>query len=99
MGISLLRFAVLLLFATSAVGQTTTFVESFPTDPLQRGWRVFGNTNLFSWNAANQNLQVTWDSSHTNSYFYIPIGTILARSDDFSMSLTLRLDDASSGVV
>jgi hypothetical protein len=68
--------------------------EDFSANPLQRGWRVFGDTNLFRWNATNQNLEVTWDSSRPNSYFHHPLGTILDRNDDFSLAFDLRLDDA-----
>ena len=56
-----------------------------------RGWRVYGNTNLFQWNSTNQNLAVTWDSSQTNSYFYQPLGTILAKADAFSVAFDLQL--------
>jgi hypothetical protein len=38
-------------------------------------------------------LQVTWDSAQTNSYFYRPLGTILAKEDDFSLEFDLRLSD------
>jgi hypothetical protein len=75
-----------------------TIQEDFAQDPLAHGWRVFGNTNLFHWNAANKNLEVTWDSSQTNSYFQMPLGTILTRQDDFSVSLGLNLSDVTSGV-
>ena len=75
------------------VSQGVTFTEDFSSDPASRDWRVFGNTNLFSWDATNQNLRVTWDSTNSNSYFYHPIGTILAKDDDFSLAFDLRLSD------
>ena len=68
------------------------FTENFSADPLQNGWQIFGDTNLFQWDSTNQNLDVTWDSSQTNSYFYNPLGTILAKSDDFSLSFDLQLN-------
>jgi hypothetical protein len=75
-----------------------TLQEDFSSDPASRGWQVFGNTNLFSWDALNQDLQVTWDSSRPNSYFYHRLGTILTREDDFSMAFDLRLADIRPGV-
>jgi hypothetical protein len=71
--------------------------EDFTHDPAQDGWKVFGDTNLFAWNSTSQNLQVTWDSSQTNSYFHHPLGTILATNDDFSMSFDLYLTDYAAG--
>lgn len=85
----------LALFA--AVAQATTINENFSTDPLQHGWQIFGDTNLFTWNATNQKLEVTWDSSQTNSYFYQPLGTTITRYDDFSLAFDLTLHDIASG--
>jgi hypothetical protein len=69
----------------------TTIIEDFSVNPFQSGWEVFGDTNLFQWNATNQNLLVTWDSGEPNSYFYHPLGTILTRDDDFSVEFNLQL--------
>ena len=85
------------LFVLSAA-HTATITENFTNNPLQNGWLVFGNTNLFQWNSVNQNLAVTWDSSQTNTYFYHPLGTILARDDDFSVAFDLRLNDFVAGI-
>ncbi len=76
----------------------TVFTNNFSADPLANGWRVYGHTNLFRWNSTNQNLDATWDSSKTNTYFYFPMGTVLTRSDDFSFALDLRLNDFAGGV-
>src|SRR6266850_5390148 len=73
--------------------RAATLTEDFSNDPGQGGWKIFGDTNLFHWNSTNQNLDVTWDSSRTNSYFHYPLGTILARDDDFSLAFDLRLND------
>lgn len=70
-----------------------TFTEDFSSNPLQHGWRMFGDTNLFQWDATNQNLRVTWDSGQPNSYFYHPLGTILTRDDDFSIAFDLQVSD------
>ena len=59
---------------------------------------MFGDINLFQWDSINQNLEVTWDSSQTNSYFYHSLGTIVAKSDDFSFSFDLQLSDIAIGV-
>ena len=88
--------AGLILVAASLAG-AATYSENFATDPRARGWKNFGDTNLFRWNAANQNLQVTWDSSRTNSYFYWPLGTILSTGDNFSIAFDLRLSDIAIG--
>jgi hypothetical protein len=74
-----------------------TIAEDFSTNPLTRGWSIFGNTNLFQWDRTNQNLRVTWDSSQTNSYFHFPLGTILTRGDDFALSFNLSFSDYVSG--
>ncbi len=78
--------------------RAATIGEGFATDPLARGWRTFGEATLFHWNPTNQNLEVTWDSSRTNSYFQLPLGTILSKSDDFSLAFDLRLRDIAVGV-
>ena len=62
------------------------------------GWQIFGDTNLFQWNSSAQNLTVTWDSTQTNSYFYHSLGTILGKSDNFSLSFDLQLSDLTLGV-
>jgi len=80
-----------------APGKSSTVTEDFSTDPLAHGWQVYGDTNLFRWNSTNQNLAVTWDSSQTNSYFYLSLGTILARRDNFGVSFDLQLADLAIG--
>jgi hypothetical protein len=97
-----MRAAFFILWGSVAAsaGGAATLTEDFSGDPLQNGWQIYGDTNLFSWDSTNQNLDVTWDSSQTNSYFYKPLGTILAKSDDFSLSFDLQLNDiAWSGSV
>jgi hypothetical protein len=81
------------LFLNQCNLRADTFSENFATNPSAHGWKAYGNTNLFAWSSANQNLQVTWDSAQTNSYFYRPLGTILAKEDDFSLEFDLRLSD------
>ena len=71
--------------------------EDFSSDPLQRGWQIFGDSSLFQWNSAAQVLAVTWDSSHTNSFFHLPLGRMLSTADDFSFAFDLRLQDIRAG--
>jgi hypothetical protein len=85
-----------LLVAPALFAKTVS--QNFATDPLQNGWQEFGNTNLFHWNSANQNLEVTWDSRESNSFFYAPLGTSLTRNDDFSIDFDLLLNDIVSGI-
>lgn len=75
-----------------------TVGENFAVNPATRGWQIYGDTNAFTWDSTNQNLRVTWDSSKPNSYFYRPLGTILARDDDFSVSFDLKFSDIVAGV-
>jgi hypothetical protein len=82
---------VLAALVLSATGKAATLTEDFGINPLGHGWRIYGNTNLFHWNSTNHNLAVTWDPSQTNSYFYQPLGTILAKVDAFSLSFDLQL--------
>lgn len=81
-----------------SLAEAATFQEDFTNDPAANGWKGFGNTNLFQWDATNRNLRVTWDSSQTNSYFLRPLGTVLARADDFALAFDLKLDDLLAGV-
>jgi hypothetical protein len=93
--IRLLALAGWFVLFTARTG-ATTLVENFSSDPLQNGWQIFGDANLFRWDATNQNLAVTWDSTQTNSYFYHSLGTVLAPDDDFSLSFDLQLSQATA---
>lgn len=77
-----------------SVARATVIAENFSTDPRSNGWQVFGRTNLFHWNPTNQNLEVTWDSTQPNSYFYYPLGTILTTNDDFNLAFDIHVSDA-----
>jgi hypothetical protein len=87
---------LLLLCFQAPLLSAATFTENFSGDPAANGWQIFGNTSLFAWDSTNQNLRVTWDSSKTNSYFHLPLGTILASDDDFSLSFDLTFEDYAS---
>jgi hypothetical protein len=94
------RLSVLALAGLSLVcaSRAATITEDFSTDPLQNGWKIFGNTNLFQWDASNHQLAVTWDSTQPNSYFYHPLTGRLTRYDDFTFEFDLRLHDIASNV-
>ena len=71
--------------------------QDFSSHPLTQGWKLFGDAGLLRWNSTNENLEVTWDSSRSNSYLQWPLGTILTRNDDFRAELDLRLNDIVGG--
>lgn len=77
--------------------RAAVITEDFSNAPRARGWKTFGDTNLFQWDAANQQLQVTWDSSRTNSFFHLPLRTLVSTSDQFSVAFDLRMSDITIG--
>ncbi len=83
------------LFLCSTVG-AATITENFSSDPLQNGWTIFGDANLFQWDSTNHDLAVTWDSSQPNSYFYHSLGTVVTIDDNFSLDFDLNLSQASA---
>ncbi len=87
---------VLLILAGSVAA--ATIEEDFASDPASRGWKVHGETALFEWNPVGENLRMTWDSSKSNSFFYRPLATVLAKTDDFRFAFDLRLSDIAVGV-
>jgi len=95
---SLLALAGALALALPALGAPTNAVvisTSFDQNPLQRGWKTYGNSNLFVWDSTGKALDVTWDSSNTNSYYYYPLRTVLTRQDDFTMQFDWTILDVS----
>src|SRR5262245_58990268 len=86
------------LAASAVAAHATTIVENFAEHPAGQGWLPTGNTNLFLWDATNQNLRVKWDSSQSNSYFCRPFGATLTKATDFLLSFDLRLSDIGPGV-
>jgi hypothetical protein len=71
--------------------------EDFSGDPAARGWRTFGDASLFQWDADAGRLDVTWDSSRPNSYFHLPLGTTLRKTNEFEFAFTVRLDSVLVG--
>ncbi|HLX95699.1 MAG TPA: hypothetical protein VKU37_08135, partial [Verrucomicrobiae bacterium] len=98
--LTVMRVSLLIMWGLVAASNcgAATFQENFANDPQADGWNIFGDTNLFQWDATNQNLEVTWDSSQSNSYFYHSLGTIVAKSDGFSLAFDLQLNDIAIGV-
>ncbi|MSU36662.1 MAG: PEP-CTERM sorting domain-containing protein [Pedosphaera sp.] len=82
----------------SVVPLRATVIEDFSTDPFARGWQRVGEGDLFGWDASGERLRVTWDSSRSNSACIIPLGTSLARTDDFQFSVDLTLEDIAIGL-
>ncbi len=93
-----LALLFLLMLFCAGILRAASFTEDFSTAPASRGWKTFGDTNLFQWNAATGALAVTWDSSRSNSYYRRPLGTILSMGDDFTLDFDLRLDDIAIGL-
>lgn len=91
------RFRLALLLTAALPVGAAVIEEDFDTDPFARGWRVHGDSSLFRWNAAHQNIDATWDSSRTNSFLHLPLGTILGHTDNFSLSFEVRLSDIRLG--
>jgi len=83
---------------TLTTAPAATLVEKFATDPSLAGWQAYGDTNLFQWNSTNQVLDVTWDSTQPNSYYYHPLGQTLTTNDSFCVLFDLQLKDATVSV-
>jgi hypothetical protein len=80
-----------------AAPEPSAFVEDFAADPSTSGWQTAGDSSLFRWNADQQHLEVTWDSSRPNSFFHRSLGRVLTRRDDFSLAFDLRVDELAIG--
>ena len=91
-----LALAGLCLLTAPAAG-AALLEEDFSSDPNPHGWRVTGDPSLFHWDPQQGELAVTWDSSKANSFFHRPIGTILAKDDDFRLAFSVTLEDLAVG--
>lgn len=85
-----------LLWARTA-DSAVTLTEDFSTDPSSRGWQILGDTNLFSWNSSASGLDVTWDSSKSNSFFLKKLNNILSRDEAFEVEFRFHLDSLQIG--
>lgn len=88
------KLLVILTLLAAASSRAVDFSDNFTVNPLNNGWSVFGDTNLFQWDSTNHDMAVTWDSSQPNSYFYHPLGANLTTNSSFSFSFDLTLSDA-----
>jgi hypothetical protein len=86
---------IALLFLLNSRGRE--LFEDFASAPGARGWNVYGEAELFNWDGEGEALQVTWDSSKTNSYFYYNLPFYLTRKDSFGVELNLTLGDIQHG--
>ena len=76
-----------------------SFVEDFSLDPVSEGsWKIHGDPSLFQYNEAEGRLDITWDSSEDNSFFYHPLNQTLNKDQSFSLSFTLQVDQLEIGV-
>jgi hypothetical protein len=91
-----LHLLLLPVLLAASTGRATTLVEKFATDPALAGWQVFGDTNRFQWDSTNQVLDVTWDSTQPNSYFYHPLGVTLTTNDSFCVQFDLQVTNATA---
>lgn len=97
--VKLPRCLVLLL---SVFGSLTTvsaadFFEDFDAPPSASNWQIHGEDLLFKWNPAGH-LEVTWDSTRTNSFFIHPLQSVLGRDDAFAFEFDLTLLSVDAGV-
>jgi hypothetical protein len=88
--------AVTLLLAP-ALANAAVVEQNFASDPKAQGWAVVGDPSLFQWLPAAGALAVTWDSSHPNSFYHLPLGTSLTRDDDFAFEFDIRIADIAAG--
>ena len=92
--VRLLALASLFVLSVTAVRASLVY-EKFTTDPALDGWQAYGDTNLFYWDATNQVLDVTWDSTQVNSYYCHPLGVTLTTNDSFCVQFDLQVSNAT----
>lgn len=73
-------------------------VEDFDSDPASRGWSTVGASNWVQWDSVAKDLRVHWDSSHSNGFFLLPLGTTLRTSDAFAVEFDLRMESVGPRV-
>jgi hypothetical protein len=91
--LAVIRVGAGVALGTATFAGAAVFQESFDTDPSSRGWSHHGDATLMRWSPETGRLEATWDSTRTNSFFHHPLGTVLARNDDFRFSFTFQLEE------
>lgn len=91
-------FLAAAMLCAAAASSPFVIVEDFSSNPSARGWEKFGGDDLIRWNPQAGNVEVTWDSTRANQYLRLPLQTVLARNDHFSVALDLCLLDFDAGV-
>ncbi|MSU32225.1 MAG: hypothetical protein EXS25_06140 [Pedosphaera sp.] len=62
------------------------------------GWQIFGETQLFQWMPDIRIVQVTWDSSRSNSFLAYPLPHALTSADSFAFTFDLLLESHAVGL-
>ncbi len=62
------------------------------------GWKIFGDPQLFQWLPDLQTVQVTWDSSRSNSFLAYPLPHALTSADSFDFTFELLLESHAVGL-
>lgn len=86
--------ALLVFLFTPFFADALEIKADFQSSPFTNGWRLVGDTSFVRWDATDQSLAVSWDSSRSNSFFVLPLPMSLAAADDFSFAFALTLADA-----
>jgi len=90
--IAVAALASLLALSSPERTQAAILSDDFSSPPNTRGWRSIGSADLFQWDSAAGNLRVHWDSSRSNSFFVLPLGTSLTTADPFVVEFDLRME-------
>ena len=75
----------------------TTIEEDFSSTPLERGWQISGNHSFIQWNQKAQCMDIMWNSSQTNSFFFYPLKVILTKQENFGFEFDLQVYEAIAG--
>ena len=91
-GVAVAALASLLAVSAPDGIRAAVISDDFSAAPGARGWKSLGSAEVFQWDAAAGNLRVHWDSSRSNSFFVLPLGTTLTTADPFVVEFDLRME-------